>query len=115
MNSVKIIGRRGSWLAEVEGKHLAVLHDRLLKKGGQYQQRCYPETPRNKQLELLEALKNHSLAVLQKDSKEGSHERGEPNHMRDGYVAVFRFSDLQIDEDLSFTLRFTERYANPLK
>ena len=113
MKSVKILGKRGSWLAEVEGKQLAVLHDKLLGPGGEYKQLCYPETPLGKQHALLDALKTHDLAVLQKDSEAGSHNRGEPNHMRDGYVAVFRFTDLQIDDDLSFTLRFTERYAKP--
>ncbi|MDW4549893.1 hypothetical protein R5H32_11060 [Defluviimonas sp. D31] len=104
---VKINGVRGRWVAEVEGKWLAVLHHLHRRGANGYEAAILPEHIGTKRLDdLLTALRENDLAVIQRDA--------DPDTMaRDGYVGVFRFTDLLIDKNTGISLRFTERYADP--
>lgn len=68
----------------------------------------FPTDPRRskKYQELEAALHSNELAVVQRDK--------DPVKLdRDGYVGVFRFSDLKIDYASGFSLKLVERYADP--
>jgi hypothetical protein len=105
---VKITGERGRWVADVEGRKLAVLHHTLREGATGYRAPIAPEHPGSKRFqELVAALQDHDLVVIQRD-------KAPETLARDGYVGVFRFADLRIDLDaLELTLRLTERYADP--
>lgn len=104
---VKINGVRGRWIAEVEGRWLAVLHHLHRRGADGYESMILPEHVGTKRLdELLKALRENDLVVVQRDA--------DPETLaRDGYVGVFRFADLQFDEATGISLRFTGRYADP--
>ena len=106
---VHIHGERGRWLAEVEGRWLAVLHNTFWQKPDRYRAPLFPEHLGQKRYEeLVEALRRHDLVVMQRDKDRTS-------LARDGYIGLFRFTDLVIDTtdrwELSLTL--TDRYADP--
>ena len=105
---VKITGARGRWVAEVEGRMLAVLHSTHMQPGGQLFAPFDDGDPRGRARyeEFQEALRNHELVVIQRD-------RSATDFTRNGYVGVFRFSDLEIDYASGISLRLTERYADP--
>lgn len=105
---VRINGARGRWVAEVEGRWLAVLHHSLREGATGYRAPIAPEHPGQKRFqELVAALEGQDLVVIQRD-------RDPETLARDGYVGVFRFADLRLDlEALELSLRLTERYADP--
>lgn len=104
---VKINGVRGGWLAEVEGNWLAVLHHSLREGPDRYRAPIRPQDVGTKRLQGLEAaLRTHDLVVVQRDKDPVS-------LARDGYIGVFRFTDLNFDGVSEFSLRFTEKYAEP--
>lgn len=105
---VRISGERGRWVAEVEGRWLGVLHHTLREGKNGYRAPIAPEHPGQKRFEeLIDALKTHDLAVVQRDA--------DPVTLaRNGYVGVFRFKDLEVDlETLELRLQLVERYADP--
>lgn len=102
---VKIHGLRGQWVAEVEGKLLAVLHNSHWKPPSTYLAAIRPTDLGGARLAaLLDALRRESLVVMQRDKG--------PDLDRDGYVGVFAFSDLEITDD-SVSLKIDGRYADP--
>ena len=107
---VKILGSRGSWVAKVEGQTLPVLHNSLWSGGDKtYRQTVLPQHRGGKRwAELLAALQSSDLVVMQRDMPPDKDVLG-----RAGYVGVFRFEGLTINEDDEFTLIITERYASP--
>ncbi|MGB2202614.1 MAG: hypothetical protein ACPH5G_14890 [Pseudooceanicola atlanticus] len=103
---VKIRGERGRWVAEVEGNWLGVIHSSLRTGMNDYFQpieNVKPESIRYQ--ELITALENNDMLVVQKDAG-GS-------FARDGYVGVFEFEDFQVLANGDFRLRITKRYASP--
>lgn len=106
---VKIVGRRGNWLAEVEGRLLAVLHSTWRIGGtGYFDPMLDVKLEGLKYRRLVEALDLHNEVVIQKD-------RAPDNFARDGYVGVFRFEDLRIGADGSIRLTLGEQTAEPAK
>ena len=105
---VAIGGERGRWVAEVEGRWLAVIHHTLRQGPTGYRAAIAPEHPGQKRFqEFVAALEAHDLVVVQRD-------KDRETLARAGYVGVFRFADLRIDlEALELTLRLVERYADP--
>jgi hypothetical protein len=104
---VKINGVRGGWLAEVEGRWLAVLHHTLRHGPDRSRAPIRPQDVGTKRLHDLQvALRTHDLVVVQRD-------RDPVSLARDGYIGVFRFTDLTFDGDREFSLRLTEKYAEP--
>lgn len=107
---MKIHGQRGDWLAEVEGRRLAVLHNSFWDtRTGTYRAPIPREHPGQRRFEgLIVALTENDLAVMQID-------RDRVSLARKGYAGVFRFCDLKIDAstEMLLTLRITERYAEP--
>lgn len=105
---VAIGGERGRWVAEVEGRWLAVIHHSLREGPTGYRAAIAPEHPGQKRFqEFVAALEAHDLVVVQRDKDPVS-------LARNGYVGVFRFADLNIDLDsLVLTLRLVARYADP--
>ena len=104
---VKIRGVRGGWLAEVEGKWLAVLHHTQRVPPNRYVAPIRPQDIGTKRLAgLLDALRGNDLVVIQKDKDAVS-------LARDGYVGVFRFTDLVVDDQREFSLTLTDIYARP--
>ena len=108
VRQVKISGERGRWVAEVEGRWLGVLHHTLRVGASGYRAPISPEHPGQKRFEeLVTALRENDLVVIQRDA--------DPISLaRDGYVGVFRFTDLKIDLSvMELSLRLTARYADP--
>lgn len=105
---VKINGFRGRWVAEVEGRLLAVLHHlHRVPPDGYFGPIGDPRDIGTKRFrELEDALREHDLAVIQRD-------RDAETLARDGYVGVFGFKDLVIDHARGISLTFTEKYAEP--
>ncbi|MCL4187644.1 MAG: hypothetical protein KJZ85_08550 [Rhodobacteraceae bacterium] len=105
---VHIRGERGRWVAEVEGRWLAVLHQTFRVGPHGYRAPIPPEHPGQKRFEeLARALHEHDLVVVQRD-------RDPVTLARDGYVGVFRFKDLRVDTDAGeMSLTLTERHADP--
>ncbi len=87
---------------------LGVLHHLHRQGRDGYSAEIFPEHLNQKRFqELVAALEGNDLVVIQRD-------RDAQTLARDGYVGVFRFTDLNIDtENLRLTLRFTEKYADP--
>ncbi|MCC6306008.1 MAG: hypothetical protein IT545_12540 [Rhodobacteraceae bacterium] len=104
---VAIHGERGRWVAEVEGRWLAVLHQTFREGPHGYRAPIPPEQPGQKRFEeLRRALADHDLVVIQRD-------RDPLTLARAGYVGVFRFKDLRLDLRAGeLTLTLTERYAD---
>jgi len=107
LGKIKIKGARGVWTAEVGGKNLAVLHNTLWNKStGVYWAEIRPQDKGGARLHsLLEALRAFDEVVMQRDVSTD-------DFSRDGYIGVFRFTDLDIGED-HLSLRLTERVADP--
>ena len=102
---VHIQGKRGAWTAEVEGRHLAVLHSTWRQGPSDYHDPMLGVRLDGKRYgDLVDALKAHDLVVVQKDAGE--------NLDRAGYVGVFRFKDLLIGTRGEISLTLTERYAD---
>jgi hypothetical protein len=104
---VRIIGHRGGWTATVEGRTLGVIHH-LYRQGARYHAPIMPEHVGGAKLRALEqALRENDLVVVQRD-------KDIETVARDGYVGVFRFTDLDFDPGRGLSLTLTERYADPL-
>ena len=105
---VAIGGERGRWVAEVEGRWLAVIHHSLREGPTGHRAAISPEHPGQKRFhEFAAALEAHDLVVVQRD-------RDPVSLARNGHVGVFRFADPRIDLDApELTLRLVERYADP--
>ena len=108
---VAIKGVRGRWVAQVEGRWLAVLHENFWVRepdgSGFYRGEIWPEHRKWKRLnDMLEALRLNKLVVMQRDGE--VQQSGILSHR--GYTGVFNFDGLQIDAD-AFTLRITSLYA----
>lgn len=105
---VKILGQRGRWVAEVEGRMLAVLHSTHMLADGAHFAPFDQGDPRGgaKYQEFEEALRSQDLVVVQRDTSA-------TDFARKGYVGVFRFADLRIDYSEGVRLRLTARYADP--
>jgi hypothetical protein len=107
MKIVKIVGRRGKWLAQVEGDWLPVLHDTWRIGAVGY---CDPmrdvDTSSVKYREFIEALCTHGRAVIQKDA-------GDETMSRAGYHGVYKIDEKSIANDGSVTLTIVERIAIP--
>jgi hypothetical protein len=107
---VKIHGQRGHWLAEVEGRWLAVLHNSFRDtRTGIYRASISPEHPGQKRFEaLVAALADNDLVVMQIDKDRHS-------LARKGYAGVYRFLDLRVDldDEMTLSLKITEKYAEP--
>lgn len=105
---VRIKGKRGQWLAEVEGVPLPVVHhlDRVGKDrlDAVFDHRT-PETS-GQCAGLVAALQRETRLVLQKD-------RDHDSRARDGYIGVFDFDEFELRPD-GFSLRLVRRYASPL-
>jgi hypothetical protein len=102
---VHILGKRGQWVAEVEGRLLAVLHNSHWTPPAAYRAPIRPQDLGGAKLRgLLDALQRQPLAVMQRDKG--------PNLDRDGYVGVFAFSGLAVTDE-AITLTIDGRYADP--
>ena len=102
---VRIIGRRGRWTAEGEGRQLPVIHRTWLRMPNCNDPLIGESRHTAKYAELMESFRRETRVVLQKD-KPGSFER-------DGYIGVFEFTDFSPAEDGSFSLILTSRHADP--
>lgn len=107
VHRVKIQGRRGSYLAEVEGRKLAVLHQTFYSPPYAYHHPFKNVAFTSPKVQaLIEALQDNDLFVLQADA--------DPETLaRKGYIGVFRFTDLRVHPEDGLSLRITERYADP--
>ena len=100
---MRIVGRRGEWTADVEGRELAVLHN-THRVGA----RSYVDANRadvaasEKQARLVAALIENDMAVLQRDADAET-------RARDGFIGIFSYKDLDIGEDGSIRLTFVDR------
>lgn len=104
LKRVKISGSRGVWTAVVEGRTLGVLHASWRRGATDYFDPMLGGDPVGvKFRDLVKALTESELAVIQRDKGEGL--------ARDGYIGVFRFKDLIVGPDGSISLTITERYA----
>jgi len=105
---VKINGESGRWVAEVERRWSAVLHNTHgVKPHGHFAPFDRGDPRRLKRHDEFElALKAHHLVVMQIDTDPVSLGRG-------GHVGVFPFSDLLIDYLSGISLRIAKRYADP--
>lgn len=104
---VKIHGERGRWVADVEGKQLAVIHHTLRVPPNRYVAPILAEHVGSKRLaEFERALRENCLVIIQRDKDAVS-------LARDGYVGVFHFTDLKFDENSEMSLTLTDRYASP--
>lgn len=100
---VRIAGARGNWTAMVEGDRLAVLHTTWRKGTDGYEDPMIgAKTDGAKYTRFVEALRAHDRVVLQRDARDGS-------LARDGYVGLFRTTDLTIRDDGSISLCLAER------
>lgn len=105
---VHIHGERGRWVAEVDGRWLAVLHNSW-RAGptGYFDPMDGASVGGARYAELVGALRDHDEAVIQRD-------KSRDDFSRAGYVGVFRFKDLAIGQDGSIRLTLVERTADPL-
>ncbi|MBP6737216.1 MAG: hypothetical protein KA139_07245 [Rhodobacteraceae bacterium] len=102
---VHIVGARGDWTAEVEGRRLAVIHSCWRQGATGYHDPMSGANITGKRYDdFLDALKSHDLVVVQRDVP-GS-------FARDGYVGVFRFKGLEIGPKGEISLTLVERYAD---
>lgn len=104
---VKILHEPGQWLAEVEGRRLAVLEFRHWNMHNKTYRQPLAQQGDPRCAEFLSALTANDLAVMHRDP-------GDPgaNNVHDGLIGVFRFSDLVISPD-AVALTLVERYASP--
>lgn len=106
---VKINDEGGRGLAEVEGKWLAILHERHWN----FHNKTYSapiaasEHGTKRMTDYLDALRRHDLIVLQRDQPLPGDALAFST-----YIGVFRFRDLMIEPE-TFTLTLVERYASP--
>ena len=103
---VKILGERGRWTAEVDGKRLAVIHDTWrVGSTGYHDPMEGAKIDGKRYQEFVEALRGHPEVILQRD--------GKGSFARDGYIGVFAFTNLSINADGSIDLQLTNRVADP--
>ena len=102
---VHIVGARGDWTAEVEGRRLAVIHT-CWRQGltGYHDPMEGANTTGKRYSDFVDALKSNDLVVVQRDVP-GS-------FARDGYVGVFHFKDLNIGPAGDVSLTLVARYAD---
>ena len=104
---MKIVGRRGRWLADAGGEALPVLHGNWRVPPDRYRDPMDGvDADGAKYVEYVAALRAGDRAIIQRDA-------GPDDLSRAGYVGVFRYADLEIGEDHSIALRLTERIASP--
>ena len=104
LRRLHVVGARGDWTAEVEGRRLAVIHT-CWRQGpnGYHDPMEGANTAGKRYADFVEALKANDLVVIQRDVP-GS-------FARDGYVGIFRFKDLLVGPLGEISLTLTERYA----
>ena len=98
----KIVGHRGQWTADVEGRELAVLHSSYREGTTGYF--APPKESRSgaKFDRLRLALENNDVAVMQRDASEG-------DGSREGYIGLFSYKDLEFGDGNSIRLTLVER------
>ena len=103
---VYIKGSRGDWTAEVEGRRLAVLHSSWrVGMTGYHDPMTGAKIDGKDYAKYMAALMSEGLVVVQKD-KPGTLDR-------DGYIGVFTFKDLAVEESGAVALNLVARYADP--
>lgn len=106
-NLVKIVGKRGEWLASVDGEPLPVIHNTWrVGKDGYSDPKEGVDRDGEKYLEYVARLRETDRVVLQEDREDGSLARAD-------YIGVFRFSDLAVAEDGAISLKLVARVADP--
>ena len=99
----KIVGHRGQWTADVEGRELAVLHNtRRQGTTGYFDPMTKVKLDGDKYRRLAQALRENDVAVMQRDA-------GDDGLSRDGYIGIFSYSDLAIGDDGSISLKLVDR------
>ena len=104
LRRLHIVGARGDWTADVEGRRLAVIHSRWRHgASGYHDPMAGAATAGKRYADFVQALKTNDLVVIQRDGPGGL--------ARDGYVGIFRFADLLIGSAGDISLTLVERYA----
>lgn len=102
---LKITGSRGSWFATVGEQSQPVLHATWWTPPGAYRDPMEGVAHDGKRYsEYVEALRDGTTAIVQKDAAPG-------DLSRVGYVAVFEYSDFEVDPDRSVSLKITKRIS----
>ena len=103
---VAIRGERGRWLAKAEGRWIPVIHGTWRRgQTGYFDPMTGAKLDGKRHAEYIEALGRETLVILQKD-KPGSFERA-------GYIGIFSFTDLRIEESGLVNPSLLSRYADP--
>ena len=99
----KIVGHRGQWTADVEGRELAVLHNTWrVGMTGYHDPMEGAKSDGAKHKRLTDALAANDIAVMQRDADdEGA--------TKNGYIGLFSYKDLEIGEDGSNKLVLVDR------
>lgn len=99
----KIVGHRGQWTADVDGRELAVLHTTYRQGPTGYFAPPDPANSGAKFDRLRQALEGNDVAVIQRDAPD------DPGLARTGYVGLFSYKDLEIGVDGSIRLTLVDR------
>ena len=104
---VKVTGSIGRWTAEADGETLPVLHSQHwdVRSGNYLDPMKGVSKDRGKWPDYVARLHECDRVIIQKDT--------DPDTLRrDGYIGVFRFTNLDVREDGSIALRIIERLAD---
>jgi len=105
---VRIVGKRGSWMARAGNEELPVLHQHWRNGAHGY---CDPmrgvKRDGARYRGLVDALAGGDCAIVQKDRIEGE------TLARDGYVGVFRHTGFAVGQNGEITLKLVEKVAEP--
>ena len=104
----KITGARGDWTAKVGLERLAVLHNSWwdIPTKQYFDPMNGADLSGARYKAFTEALENSDKVVIQKDVSKD-------DFTRNGYVGVFRFTELVFGEDGSVSLKIVERISDP--
>lgn len=103
---VTVKGSRADWIAAAGADRLPVIHDTWYGKAGAYHDPMTDADQEGKYYKAFVTLLGQTdRVIMQRDKTPGSQER-------DGYIAVFKFQDLELHEDGAVTLKVTERVAD---
>ena len=98
----KIIGYRGQWTADVEGRELPVLNSSY-REGTTGYFDAPKETREGAKFDRLrQALESNDIAVMQRNASDDG-------RSREGYIGLFSYKDLEFGDDNSIRLTLVDR------